>query len=124
MEGTDKFATRVTKAVVVGPMDGKKMAQTRGRFDRPAPLVDGQRVRTEETEIVHLTSAWGEQDWEAPPPECFTTFTARTFLQPQLQKACKASDKKSKGDHYDLVDKAGKTAQRRRRRSCLRWIRL
>lgn len=28
-----------------------------------------------------------------------TTFNARTYLQPQLQKACKASEKKSKGDY-------------------------
>ena len=28
-----------------------------------------------------------------------TTFCARTYLQPQLQKACKAAEKKSKGDY-------------------------
>jgi len=28
-----------------------------------------------------------------------TTFCARTFLQPQLQKACKVTDKKTKGDY-------------------------
>jgi len=45
-----------------------------------------------------------------------STFNARTFLQPQLQKACKAADKKAKGDYnpkdfilyvpstYDVVD--------------------
>ena len=27
-----------------------------------------------------------------------TTFNMRTFLQPQLQKACRATEKKSKGD--------------------------
>ena len=30
--------------------------------------------------------------------ELITAFNARTFLQPQLQKACKAADKKVKGD--------------------------
>ena len=31
--------------------------------------------------------------------EVRTTFCARTYLQPQLQKACKANEKKSKGDY-------------------------
>ena len=35
---------------------------------------------------------------EKPLLECLTTSNARTFLQPQLQKACKAADKASKGD--------------------------
>ena len=41
------------------------------------------------------SSCWGD----APDPSNHTTFNARTFLQPQLQKACKASDKKAKGDY-------------------------
>ena len=50
---------------------------------------------------------------EAPPAECLTTSNARTFLQPQLQKACKAADKASKGDFnpkdYILFPAAGFT---------------
>lgn len=61
VEGTDRLATHVTKVVVVGPMDGKVMAQLRGRFDRPPRLVEGQLVRREATQIVHLQSAWAER---------------------------------------------------------------
>jgi hypothetical protein len=40
------------------------------------------------------SSCWGD----APDPDNHTTFNARTFLQPQLQKAAKASEKAAKGD--------------------------
>jgi hypothetical protein len=35
---------------------------------------------------------------DAPPETMLTTSIARTFLQPQLQKACKAAEKRAKGD--------------------------
>jgi hypothetical protein len=41
-----------------------------------------------------LTSCWGDE----PNPRNFTTFNARTFLQPQLNKAAKEDEKSSKGD--------------------------
>jgi hypothetical protein len=41
-----------------------------------------------------LTSCWGD----VPDPKNYTTFNSRTFLQPQLNKACKKSDKRSNGD--------------------------
>mmetsp|Transcript_25217 Transcript_25217/g.37246 ORF Transcript_25217/g.37246 Transcript_25217/m.37246 type:complete len:601 (-) Transcript_25217:77-1879(-) len=41
-----------------------------------------------------LTSCWGD----TPNPSNYTTFNARTYLQPQLNKACKQSDKREKGD--------------------------
>lgn len=41
-----------------------------------------------------LTSCFGEE----PDPTSFTTFNARTFLQPQLNKACKSSEKRECGD--------------------------
>ena len=40
------------------------------------------------------SSCWGD----APDPSNHTTFNARTFLQPQLQKAAKSTEKASKGD--------------------------
>jgi len=50
---------------------------------------------------------------DEPLAECLTTSNARTFLQPQLQKACKAADKASKGDFnpkdYILFPAAGFT---------------
>lgn len=41
-----------------------------------------------------LTSAWGD----SPQPSNYTTFNARTYLQPQLNKACKSTEKRAKGD--------------------------
>tara|TARA_B110001452_G_C15219676_1_gene422818 strand:+ start:283 stop:1881 length:1599 start_codon:yes stop_codon:yes gene_type:complete len=40
------------------------------------------------------TSCWGD----APDPSNHTTFNARTYLQPQLQKAARQDEKKAKGD--------------------------
>ena len=40
------------------------------------------------------SSCWGD----APDPTKHTTYNARTFLQPQLQKAAKSTEKASKGD--------------------------
>jgi len=41
-----------------------------------------------------LTSCWGDK----PNPSNYTTFNARTYLQPQLNKACKKSEMRAKGD--------------------------
>ena len=40
------------------------------------------------------TSCWGD----VPPVDNYTTYNARTFLQPQLQKASKFNEKAKKGD--------------------------
>ena len=41
-----------------------------------------------------LTSCWGD----VPNPKNYTTFNSRTYLQPQLNKACKKADKRANGD--------------------------
>lgn len=41
-----------------------------------------------------LTSCWGDN----PNPSNYTTYNARTYLQPQLNKACKSTEKREKGD--------------------------
>jgi len=41
-----------------------------------------------------LTSCWGDE----PNPRNYTTYNARTYLQPQLNKACKSSEKRKYGD--------------------------
>eukprot|EP00578_Thalassiosira_sp_NH16_P023927 CAMPEP_0181091284 /NCGR_PEP_ID=MMETSP1071-20121207/8317_1 /TAXON_ID=35127 /ORGANISM="Thalassiosira sp., Strain NH16" /LENGTH=615 /DNA_ID=CAMNT_0023173415 /DNA_START=118 /DNA_END=1968 /DNA_ORIENTATION=- len=41
-----------------------------------------------------LTSCWGD----VPNPSNYTTFNSRTYLQPQLNKACKKSNKRANGD--------------------------
>jgi hypothetical protein len=43
---------------------------------------------------TQLTSAWGD----VPNPKNYTTYNARTYLQPQLNKACKSNEKRSNGD--------------------------
>ncbi len=40
------------------------------------------------------SSCWGD----IPQPSNYTTFNARTYLQPQLNKACKSIEKRQKGD--------------------------
>lgn len=47
------------------------------------------------TYVAHgQTSCWGD----IPQPGNYTTFNARTYLQPQLNKACKSTEKREKGD--------------------------
>ena len=41
-----------------------------------------------------LTSCWGDM----PNPSNYTTYNARTFLQTQLNKACRKEEKRAKGD--------------------------
>merc|ERR1712071_18938 len=41
-----------------------------------------------------LSSCWGD----VPDPKNYTTYNARTYLQPQLNKACKSSEKEKYGD--------------------------
>jgi len=41
-----------------------------------------------------MTSCWGD----VPNPKNYTTYNARTYLQPQLNKACKSTEKRKKGD--------------------------
>jgi hypothetical protein len=41
-----------------------------------------------------LSSCWGD----VPQKTNYTTFNARTYLQPQLNKACKSTEKRLKGD--------------------------
>jgi hypothetical protein len=41
-----------------------------------------------------LTSCWGD----VPNPQNYTTYNARTYLQTQLNKACKQDEKREKGD--------------------------
>merc|ERR1719401_2040006 len=41
-----------------------------------------------------LTSCWGD----VPDPKNYTTYNARTYLQPQLNKACKSNEKRTCGD--------------------------
>lgn len=62
-------------------------------------------------QTLGLTSCWGD----LPNPSNYTTFNARTFLQPQLNKACRQAEMREKGDvnpkdfilffrsHFDVI---------------------
>jgi len=53
-----------------------------------------------------LSSCWGD----LPDPKNYTTYNARTYLQPQLNKACKSTAKRENGDvnpkDFILFDKS------------------
>jgi hypothetical protein len=53
------------------------------------------------------SSNWGD----VPSPTQYTTYNARTYLQPQLNKACRSAEKKECGDvnpkDFILFKKAG-----------------
>merc|ERR1712194_447333 len=51
------------------------------------------------TLITHkLVFGLDANTYEKPKPANYTTFNSRTYLQPQLNKACKKSDKRANGD--------------------------
>ena len=60
----------------------------------PLPLSQGVVEFGQDFVSKGYSSCWGD----APDPSNHTTFNARTFLQPQLQKAAKSTEKASKGD--------------------------
>jgi len=63
-------------------------------------VVDGKKKHQEVLEWGRSYTGFGETScWgDVPQPSNFTTFNARTYLQPQLNKACKSSEKREKGD--------------------------
>lgn len=48
-----------------------------------------------ECKNIGMSTCWPSA---RPLKECFTTYNARTFLQPQLNKACKSEERLAKGD--------------------------
>jgi hypothetical protein len=64
-------------------------------YENPIP---GKQLGVTEFETTFvgnaLTSCWGE----SVNPSNYTTYNARTYLQPQLNKACRQSEKRAKGD--------------------------
>jgi hypothetical protein len=58
----------------------------------------GKQAAATEFAADFTTRGFASSHGDAAPDAMLTTSNARTFLQPQLQKACKAADKKAKGD--------------------------
>uniref|UniRef100_A0A6U6K6R3 Endonuclease/exonuclease/phosphatase domain-containing protein n=1 Tax=Odontella aurita TaxID=265563 RepID=A0A6U6K6R3_9STRA len=64
-------------------------------YERARPGKQADVLRFGERYVsLGLSSCWGD----APQPSNYTTFNARTYLQPQLNKACKSADKRKGGD--------------------------
>lgn len=58
IEGSDRYASNMTKAIVVGPVTEKMKESIKGRFHRPTPrLKPNSLVRRHGTQLVHLDSS-------------------------------------------------------------------
>ena len=63
IEGSDRYASNVTKAIVFGPVTDKMKESIEGRFHRPTPsLKPKSLVRRHGTQLVHLDSS----EWAKP----------------------------------------------------------
>ena len=63
-------------------------------YEKSVPGKQGVKEFAEDVVAQGLTSCWGD----VPNPKNYTTYNARTYLQPQLNKACKSTEKREKGD--------------------------
>mmetsp|Transcript_36293 Transcript_36293/g.55758 ORF Transcript_36293/g.55758 Transcript_36293/m.55758 type:complete len:629 (+) Transcript_36293:14-1900(+) len=64
-------------------------------YENPKPGKQQEVLDFGKCYVSHgLTSCWGD----VPNPQNYTTFNARTYLQPQLNKACKSTNKRKCGD--------------------------
>jgi len=100
---TNGLATKpVTDAVVKAMSSDSKLVSHRLVFGMDANTYEKAKPGKQQDVlgfgrdyVTHgLTSCWGD----VPNPKNYTTFNARTFLQPQLNKACKSTEKREKGD--------------------------
>ena len=83
------LAQRMPSHRLVFGLDANTYANTDGTGSKQGVVEFGQDFVSK-----GYSSCWGD----APDPSNHTTFNARTFLQPQLQKAAKSTEKASKGD--------------------------
>lgn len=63
-------------------------------YERPTPKVQSVADWGKHYQKYGLTSCWGD----TVNPKNYTTYNARTYLQPQLNKACKKEEQREKGD--------------------------
>merc|ERR1712129_403367 len=64
-------------------------------YEKAKPLKKLNVLQFGEVYVSHgFTSCWGD----VPDPKNYTTYNARTYLQPQLNKACKSNEKRACGD--------------------------
>mmetsp|Transcript_39706 Transcript_39706/g.114899 ORF Transcript_39706/g.114899 Transcript_39706/m.114899 type:complete len:509 (-) Transcript_39706:151-1677(-) len=100
---TNGLATKpVLSAVLKAMASDKKLAGHRLVFGMDANTYENGKPGKQQDVVDFgkhfvaqgLTSCWGD----TPNPKNYTTYNARTYLQPQLNKACKSDEKRSKGD--------------------------
>lgn len=100
---TNGLATKpVTDAIVkamasVARLSGHKLifGLDANTYEHATPGKQQDVLEYGESFVAHgLTSCWGQ----TINPANYTTYNARTYLQPQLNKACRKSEKREKGD--------------------------
>jgi hypothetical protein len=100
---TDGLATKPVLDAIVSTMNGDpKLISHKLIFGLDANTYEHAKVGKQQDVldfgrryVSHgLTSCWGD----TPNPQNYTTYNARTYLQTQLNKACKRDDKRKKGD--------------------------
>jgi hypothetical protein len=100
---TNGLATKpVLDAVVKAMADDKALSGHRLVFGMDANTYENGKPGKQQDVLDYakhytsmgLTSCWGD----TPNPSNYTTYNARTYLQPQLNKACKSTEKREKGD--------------------------
>tara|TARA_B110001450_G_scaffold49812_1_gene46408 strand:- start:2526 stop:3239 length:714 start_codon:yes stop_codon:yes gene_type:complete len=64
-------------------------------YSKPKP---GKQAGVDDFIAEYKAKGYASNFNDLPVADCLTTSSARTFLQPQLQKACKAADKAKGGD--------------------------
>lgn len=101
---TNGLATKpVLDAIVKAMSNDKKLSNHQLVFGLDANTYEtekpgkNQGVMDFVSRISHhnLASCWGEKP---KIPKSYTTYNARTYLQPQLNKACKSTEKRECGD--------------------------
>lgn len=100
---TDGLATKpVLDAIVKTMSKDAELSSHRLIFGLDANVYEHAKPKKQQSVVdwgkhyvkYGLTSCWGD----VPQPTNYTTYNARTYLQPQLNKACKKEDKRAKGD--------------------------
>jgi hypothetical protein len=100
---TNGLATEpVLDAIMKTMKDDSELVQHQLIFGLDANTYEHAKPKQQESVVAwgkhytkhDLTSCWGD----VPNPSNYTTYNARTYLQPQLNKACKKEDKRTLGD--------------------------
>lgn len=93
LEAVDRYVKQKEGRVLVFGMDANAYNLVSGKGKQLDVRDFGERLR-----VLGLASCWTPDGKGALDPENFTTFNARTYLQPQLNKAAGKVELRKKGD--------------------------